>query len=459
MQDSVFSPALLRAAAEKVSSAAQQVSSAAQQRVAAEINQFQAEAAKTDQWREEQERSARIQAAIAGGTSLQPPAADPAQRKLVFSIEEDFELATALDGPPQGTEQPPAPAPAPVPAPAAASSSSGGVSGASGASGSADATSAAPPCWEPHLDALLTILDQEARTAKAWREGDESLSAHEQEARGPPAPRMPAAELLLQLHELRSEITISTAGAAGSSAGASAARRASSSGESAPSNVQALQEQVEHLATELAKSELQGRSRGETHRRQVEALEARGQAAEAEAAELMRVVEDHVIQEGEAKASVAATEEELAAVRAKAGARMKALVAQNKALEDQIAELREVEELNRSKFKSLEASILAADDRHAQGTRQLSQDYAYARALVLRYLELEDEHEALFPALAATFKLTQIEVQRIQAAQQQHASASSIWGRTRSAGSRIFEVARAVASEASEARSGNGAPS
>ena len=38
--------------------------------------------------------------------------------------------------------------------------------------------------------------------------------------------------------------------------------------------------------------------------------------------------------------------------------------------------------------------------------------------LVLRYLELEDEHEALFPALASAFKLTQQEVQRIQHQQQ-----------------------------------------
>ena len=99
-------------------------------------------------------------------------------------------------------------------------------------------------------------------------------------------------------------------------------------------------------------------------------------------------------------------------------------------------------------------SLTAADDQHAVATRQLAQDYTYARALVLRYLELEDQHEALFPALAAAFKLTQQEVQRIQAGQQQHARETSLWGRTWSAGNRLVEVAKVVASEA---RSGGGA--
>ena len=78
----------------------------------------------------------------------------------------------------------------------------------------------------------------------------------------------------------------------------------------------------------------------------------------------------------------------------------------------------------------------------------------YTRALMLRYLELEDQHEALFPALAAAFKLTQSEVQRITTAQQEHANSTSLWGRTRWAGSRIVEAAKVVATEASRGAGG-----
>ena len=80
------------------------------------------------------------------------------------------------------------------------------------------------------------------------------------------------------------------------------------------------------------------------------------------------------------------------------------------------------------------------------------QEYAYARALMLRYLELEDQHEALFPALATALKLTQHEVGRIQAAQQRHASETSLWGRTLWAGKQIAAVAKEVAREAEAAR-------
>ena len=77
------------------------------------------------------------------------------------------------------------------------------------------------------------------------------------------------------------------------------------------------------------------------------------------------------------------------------------------------------------KMSALEASVKTADVDHGQRAREaekaaqrIAGEHQYARALVLRYLELEDQHEALFPALAAAFKLTQQEVQRMQAAQQ-----------------------------------------
>ena len=85
------------------------------------------------------------------------------------------------------------------------------------------------------------------------------------------------------------------------------------------------------------------------------------------------------------------------------------------------------------------------------------QEWQYARALTIRYMELEDQHEALFPALASAFKLTANEVQRIVAAQRRHADANSLWGRTVSAGAMIGRLAGAFSEAAAEARGGAGA--
>ena len=82
----------------------------------------------------------------------------------------------------------------------------------------------------------------------------------------------------------------------------------------------------------------------------------------------------------------------------------------------------------------------------------MEQDLAYMRTLVIRYMELESQHEALFPAIATCFKFTQDEVQRIQAAQQAYAEETSLWGMTRSAGSWLAGAAVDVASAAREYR-------
>ena len=164
-------------------------------------------------------------------------------------------------------------------------------------------------------------------------------------------------------------------------------------------------------------------------------------------------------QEGAARAQTA--EEQLAEVRSKAGQRLKALIASNKQLEEEVRSLKEVDDLNQSKIASLTASLQVVEVNARDASRQAVNDakqqqaeHAYARALVVRYLELEDQHEALFPALASAFKLTQDEVQRIQRSQQRHANETSLWGRTLWAGSRLMDVAREVASEA---KAGSGA--
>ena len=88
---------------------------------------------------------------------------------------------------------------------------------------------------------------------------------------------------------------------------------------------------------------------------------------------------------------------------------------------------------------------MEAKQREASGqAAQQQQDLAYARTLVLRYMELEDQHEALFPAIATYFKFTQAEVARLRAAQRRHEQENSLWGRAASAGS--FLIGAAVAS-------------
>ena len=62
------------------------------------------------------------------------------------------------------------------------------------------------------------------------------------------------------------------------------------------------------------------------------------------------------------------------------------------------------------------AETLRETRQHAQDLlAKLKKESAYARALVLRYMELENEHESLFPALASAFKLTREEARRAAA--------------------------------------------
>jgi hypothetical protein len=62
-------------------------------------------------------------------------------------------------------------------------------------------------------------------------------------------------------------------------------------------------------------------------------------------------------------------------------------------------------------------------------------------------MELESEHEALFPAIATFFRLSREEVNRIRAAQQRHAEASSLWGKTKSVSATLWGAATEVAAE------------
>uniref|UniRef100_A0A7S3BSM7 GRIP domain-containing protein n=1 Tax=Haptolina ericina TaxID=156174 RepID=A0A7S3BSM7_9EUKA len=112
------------------------------------------------------------------------------------------------------------------------------------------------------------------------------------------------------------------------------------------------------------------------------------------------------------------------------------------------------------KIETLKSSLTVYEDEikgkekeTLQQAQQSQQDYLYMRTLVIRYMELESQHEALFPALATCFKLTESEVRRIQTAQQSYEAENSIWGRTVSAGSFLF----GAAAEAVEAARAHGA--
>lgn len=66
---------------------------------------------------------------------------------------------------------------------------------------------------------------------------------------------------------------------------------------------------------------------------------------------------------------------------------------------------------------------------------------------MIRYMELESEHEALFPAIATFFRLSREEVEKIRAAQQRHAEASSLWGKTKTVSATLWGAATEVAAE------------
>ena len=367
----------------------------AQERVTSEWRQFETEVAKSEEWRQEQQQQKRL-LAERGATSASPPAAD-------------------AEGSSSRTEQLPI-------------------------------TRSEP--WRLRLQALLTILERETAATES-------------------SPMMPREQLLMQLHELEREM-----GASIEDLRRAVPARIPMSARKLPvgqSQSQPRQEQqpppapraqaplpqapppqtIEGLNEALSRAQQEMCAMAEAHRHTVAALEERVEASEAETLDRMRIVAEAVEAETEARAARAGADAELASVRSKAGARMKELISSNKALSDEVAELREVEELTKSKMAALEASLTAADAAHHRSTRvakneaaKQQEDLTYSRALVLRYLELESQHEALFPALASAFRFTPQEVQRIQRAQEQHAQESSLWGRTFAVGSRVAEAAK-----------------
>lgn len=318
--------------------------------------------------------------------------------------------------------------------------------------------------WQQRLDSLVQVVEADA--------GAEGADA--------PPPSMCGKPLLVQLQGLRKDVLAALQAARvappppraalasaasfpqppggeakgeGPPAAAAAAAPAPEAGE-ARRQIAALEEQVESLATALAKAELNGRQRAESARRHAEGLQERAEAAEAEVLERMRLVAEAMGEADEAQKGMGRLEEELRDVRSKAGARIKQLVAKDKELEEEVGRLKMEGEMNESKLASMQAAldVMQSEQRDdAKAVKELAaqhaQDQAYVRALVLRYLELEEQHEALFPAIATYFKFTQQEVEVITKGQQAYAHQTSVWGRTLSAGSFLLGVASEAAKE------------
>ena len=421
--DLLSSPLLLR-----VASAAQGVAAQAQNTVNQQWQQFETEAAKTQQWREEEQQRRHLQERFkaAPSTGAMPARAN----RIEFSIDDDaVEEGVAPD------ELAAADAMAASKPAAAVAADKTQPMMTADASGSTPQPSEQDPPWEIRLRVLMT-LHEDSPAAVIGTEV-------------PVMPVMPRKELLLQLRALHTEMKTASLAVAHNSVAKSTDLQAGGA------NGSALQQQAEALSVALAKSQLDGRQKAEKQRRIIEALEARVAAAEAETIDRMRIVAESVQAETDALTRVTALEEELADVRSKAGARMKELIVGNKALDDEIARLREHDELNRSKISAMEASLSAADADHNRVARaaqseaaKQQQEFLYARALVLRFLELESQREALFPAIAAAFRFTQQEVQRIQIAQEQHQQENTLWSLGTRLGSRLVGAAREVAEDA-----------
>ena len=423
-------------------------------------------------------------------------------------------------------------------------SSSGGASSAvstevGGAGGSVDR-------WLQRLDSMAAVAEAEAEaeTAAETAAAAAETAAGEAAAAGetvpppltPPRPTMCGKALLVQLRRLRKDVSgalavaraegggggggggggegAASSGAAGAVAAVEAvaaappAAAAPAAGSAALSSaaaaqrqqqqqqleqhqleqqqrqISALEEQVESLATALAKEELNSRQKAEAARRHAEGLEERAEHAEAEVLDRMTLVADAMGAEEVAKSGAASLEEELREVRSKAGSRIKQLCAKDKKLEEEVAALRKevnesnlLAEMNASKESSLQTALgLMRDETEGAGktVKELearhAQERAYLRALILRYLEMESQHEArpraptaltppprplcpehapppplaqaLFPAIATYFKFTEEEVARLALKQEEHAYETSVLGRTLNVGSLLFGVAR-----------------
>ena len=240
-----------------------QIVQSAQQRVTAEWQQFEEEAAKTEQWKQEQ----RLAEGNMEKQRCNPDAdghigAQPLSHSRVSTHEcEDRDSSTTENG-------------------------------------------AAPAPWQLRIQALLTILENE-EAASTESDGASAI--------------FPRSQLIVQLRELATEVEASVAATSAAVVDGSGVKaNGGHGGESSQPNRSI---EAKRLSEKLAEAQLEGRQENERQRRTIEDLEARVAAAEAETLDRMQIVAESVEAESAAAMRARTLEEELSKVRTKAGAR------------------------------------------------------------------------------------------------------------------------------------------
>mmetsp|Transcript_25933 Transcript_25933/g.54368 ORF Transcript_25933/g.54368 Transcript_25933/m.54368 type:complete len:816 (-) Transcript_25933:369-2816(-) len=197
-------------------------------------------------------------------------------------------------------------------------------------------------------------------------------------------------------------------------------------------------------------------------RRHAARFKERAEAAEAEVVQKMQLVSQLVEAEEEARGRQLHLQSQLSALGDETTARIAQLEAAAAALSSELEAEREGRRADartlahaRAETVALERATREREEAAQRDASLSSKDNEYIRTLVMRYIEREADHAALFPPIAAYFKFTRDEVARIRDAQQAHADANSFWGRTISAGSFLVEVATEAAKEVQRHRDQN----
>mmetsp|Transcript_14105 Transcript_14105/g.45506 ORF Transcript_14105/g.45506 Transcript_14105/m.45506 type:complete len:304 (-) Transcript_14105:151-1062(-) len=265
--------------------------------------------------------------------------------------------------------------------------------------------------------------------------------------------------VLLHLRALQDEVGEAMGAAAGAGGGGEAAAE-EAAGEDAALQAEALEALSDHaeaLHVALCRTEAEAQRRiGQAEA----AAESDLRRAEAEAAEQAGRLAAAARREAESVAAAERLEAELRRVSERAAAALREAEQASARLEGRLKEAEAEAEASRAERAAVEARASQArreaDAAVAQESGGWREERAYVRTLMIRYMELESEHEALFPAIATVLHLTRDEVARIRAAQEAHASATSVWGRTVRVGSSLWGAASEVATEVSKYRTQQG---
>ena len=195
---------------------------------------------------------------------------------------------------------------------------------------------------------------------------------------------------------------------------------------------------MDGLHQALVDTEGDARSRLTAAKHRINVLRRRALEAEAEAADRAEQLKAATHEAEAAGAAASQREAELVAVRNTAMDRLREMANTCASLEAKLTSFQhEAAAAGEEKDMRLAAAEAKLAELHKTQTEREAEsakassgwesERAYMRTLVIRYMELESEHEALFPAIATFFRFTKEEVARIRTAQQKYADATSLW--------------------------------